>query len=163
MEYFHARVNQLLGAGESIINAVAGSPANVISNQLSSIQKIEKLNAERADHQKDGNANNGTISQADTVYTSSKVFGAYQYCIRAEYARKIDRVFSAIGYRTDTMKVPNITGRRNWNYVQTQAVAILGEIPQEDLQTIKDMFNNGVTFWHNPATFLDYSQNNDII
>ena len=163
MQYFHARVNQVVGMGESIIDALAGSPANVIGNQLGSIQKIEMLNAERADHQKDGNANNGTISQADTVYTSSKVFGAYQYCIRAEYAQKIDRVLSAIGYRTDTMKVPNITGRRNWNYVQTQAVAIQGTIPQEDLQEIKNMFNSGVTFWHNPATFLDYSQNNDII
>ena len=76
MQYFHARVNQVLGMGESIIDAVAGSAANVIGNQLGSIQKIEMLNAERADHQKDGNANNGTISQADTVYTSSKVFGA---------------------------------------------------------------------------------------
>ena len=26
--------------------------------------------------------------------------------------------------------------------------------------SIKDMFNNGVTFWHKPSTFLDYSQNN---
>ena len=163
MQYFHARVNQIVGMGESIISAVAGGSANTIGNQLGSIQKIEMLNAERADHEKDGNANTGTISQADTVYTSSKVFGAYQYCIRAEYARKIDRVLSAIGYRTDTMKIPNIVGRRNWNYVQTQAVAIQGTIPQQDLQEIKNMFNNGVTFWHNPATFLDYSQNNDII
>lgn len=163
MQYFHARVNQVLGMGESIINAVAGTSANTIGNQIGSIQQIEMLNAQRSDHEKDGNANNGTISQADTNYTSSKVFGAYQYCIRAEYARKIDRVFSAIGYRTDTMKVPNITGRRNWNYVQTKAVAILGDIPQVDLQVIKNMFDSGVTFWHNPATFLDYSQNNDII
>lgn len=33
-------------------------------------------------------------------------------------------------------------------------------VPQEDLQEFKAIFNNGVTLWHNPATFLDYSQNN---
>ena len=83
--------------------------------------------------------------------------------VSASMARKIDRTFSAIGYATNEIKIPNITGRRNWNYVRTKAAAILGDIPQKDLQTIKDMFDNGVTFWHNPATFLDYSQNNDII
>jgi hypothetical protein len=83
--------------------------------------------------------------------------------IRREYAIKIDRIFDSIGYKTNEMKIPNITGRRNWNYVETQSVAILGSIPQNDLQRIKDMFNSGITFWHNPTTFLDYSQNNDII
>ena len=112
---------------------------------------------------KDANANNGDPSSADVLFATSKVFGAYQYCIRSEYAQKIDRIFSAIGYKTLTMKIPNVTGRLNWNYVQTQSVAITGDVPQEDLQIIKDMFNNGVTFWHNPATFLDYSQNNGII
>ncbi len=115
------------------------------------------------DHSHDANANNGSQSASDINYSNSKVFGAYQYCIRAEYARKIDGIFSAIGYKVNEMKIPNVTGRLNWNYVQTMEVAIQGTIPQEDLQTIKDMFNSGVTFWHNPSTFLDYSQNNGII
>ena len=127
------------------------------------IGTIASLGAESADHSKDANANNGDPSSADVLFATSKVFGAYQYCIRNEYAQKIDRIFSAIGYKTMTMKIPNITGRRNWNYVQTQSVSITGDVPQEDLQVIKDMFNNGVTLWHNPATFLDYSQNNGII
>ena len=129
----------------------------------SGIGTIANTAAESYDHGKDANANVGDITSADVNYTNSKVFGAYQYCIRQEYARKIDGILSAIGYKTNQMKVPNITGRRNWNYVQTQSVAIEATIPQQDLQIIKNMFDNGVTFWHNPATFLDYSQNNDII
>lgn len=129
----------------------------------SGIKSILNTASTMEDHEKDANANNGSLASADSNYVNSKVFGAYQYCIRSEYAQKIDRILSATGYATNTMKIPNVTGRRNWNYVQTQAVAILGAIPQEDLQRIKNMFNNGVTFWHNPATFLDYSQNNDII
>ena len=161
-----AYVNEVGGMINAIGGAITGSVSGTISGlktEVDSIIQLEKLSAQKADHQKDGNSNTGTIAQADTNYTSSKVFGAYQYCIRAEYARKLDRVFSAIGYRTDEMKIPNVVGRRNWNFVQTQSVAIEATIPQVDLQTIKDMFNRGVTFWHNPATFLDYSQNNDII
>lgn len=124
---------------------------------------LASQSAEIADHSKDSMANHGSITGADVNYGASMVFGAYQYCITEEYARKIDKLFSVIGYKTNRVKIPNVTGRRNWNYVQTQSVAITGNIPQEDLQTIKDMFNNGVTFWHNPATFLDYSQNNGII
>lgn len=67
------------------------------------------------------------------------------------------------GYKVNNVKLPNITGRRNWNYVKTLDCNLLGEIPQEDLEELKQIFNNGVTFWHNPSSFLDYSQNNAII
>ncbi len=83
--------------------------------------------------------------------------------IKNEYARIIDRYFSLFGYKVNDLKLPNITGRRNWNYVKTIGCNILGDIPQDDLQKIKNMFDKGVTLWHNPSTFLDYSQNNSII
>ena len=59
--------------------------------------------------------------------------------------------------------MPNITGRSNWNYVKTSRCYIQADIPQEDLQEIKNMFDNGITIWHNPATFMDYSQSNAIV
>jgi hypothetical protein len=67
------------------------------------------------------------------------------------------------GYKVNRVKVPNITGRRNWNYVKTIGCYIDADIPQTDLEQIKEMFDRGITLWHNPATFVDYSQNNDII
>lgn len=109
------------------------------------------------------NENNGSLNNSDNNFQHSRCFGYYCMSVSNTMARKIDKVFSAIGYATNEMKIPNLTGRRNWNYVKTQAAAILGTIPQDDLQEIKQMFDNGVTLWHNPATFLDYSQNNDII
>jgi hypothetical protein len=83
--------------------------------------------------------------------------------VRAEVARTIDDFFTMFGYKVNRVKVPNVTGRRNWNYVKTIGCYIDGDIPQGDMQEIKNMFDRGVTFWHNPATFADYSQNNDII
>ena len=82
---------------------------------------------------------------------------------KTEYLRQIDDYFSMFGYKINLVKIPNITGRRNWNYVKTIECNFAGNIPQTDLNIIKTMFNSGVTLWHNPNTFLDYSQNNNII
>lgn len=79
---------------------------------------------------------------------------------KLEYLKIIDDYFSMFGYKTNLVKVPNITGRSNWNYVETRNIDITGNAPQEDVQEIKNMFDNGVTLWHNPNTFGDYSQSN---
>ena len=106
-----------------------------------------------------GNVNIGDVNFATNLNT----FMAYKMSIRSEYARIIDNFFSMFGYKTNRVKVPNISGRLNWNYVKTIGANIIGNIPQNDLQEIKSMFNKGITLWHNPLTFLDYSQNNGII
>ena len=83
--------------------------------------------------------------------------------IKNEYAMILDKFFSMYGYKINDVKLPNITGRTNWNYVKTIGANIEGYLPQKDLQEIKDIFNSGVTLWHNPSTFLDYSQSNSIV
>lgn len=67
------------------------------------------------------------------------------------------------GYKTNRVKVPNITGRQNWNYVKTIDCNCDGDIPETDLNIIRTMFNNGVTMWHNPSKIYDYSQSNNIV
>ena len=67
------------------------------------------------------------------------------------------------GYKVNTVKIPNVSGRRNWNFVKTINCYIDAAIPQEDLQEIKNMFNRGITIWHNASTFMDYSQSNPIV
>ncbi len=82
---------------------------------------------------------------------------------RDEYIKQIDDYFSMFGYKVNELKVPNITGRSNWNYVETQNINILADIPQNDLNLIKEMFNNGITLWHTTNYFLDYSRTNSIV
>lgn len=80
--------------------------------------------------------------------------------IKAQFAEIIDQYFDLYGYQTNKLKVPNLWNRPSWNYVKTIDANIIGNIPQQDLQALRNMFDNGVTLWHNPYTFLDYSQNN---
>lgn len=90
-------------------------------------------------------------------------FTFYQMSVRAEVAAVIDNYFSIFGYRVNSMKTINITSRRYWNYIKCIQANIEGNIPQDDMNEIKGMFNTGCTFWHDPSKYLDYSQNNTIV
>lgn len=81
-------------------------------------------------------------------------------CIQEQYARRIDNYFEMFGYKVNALKTPQIRTRPKWNYLQTIDVNILGSIPENDMDELKGLFNNGITFWHDPSHFCDYSQNN---
>ena len=77
--------------------------------------------------------------------------------------RCIDGFFDMFGYKTNRVKLPNERGRQNWNYVETRNCNVCGSIPQEDLEKLRNIYNTGVTIWHNSETFLDYSVANNIV
>ena len=143
----------IAGAGGTAVTL----PASLLA--LAREQHVAKTQANMVSDQVKGNINAGDFVWAK--YRSP--FTYMPMSIKAEYARCIDEFWNQYGYKCNRVKTPNVTGRRNWNYVKTVGCYIGGNIPQEDMQEIKNMFDRGVTFWHNPATFMDYSQNNDII
>jgi hypothetical protein len=148
-----ATANPLIGLGTT----AALYAGDLIGTALQ--QHREKSQANLSADQVNGNASAG-----DFVW--SKYRSPFTYMpmsIKPEVAYCIDEFFSQFGYKCNRVKVPNITGRRNWNYVKTVGCYIAGNVPQEDMAEIKAMFDKGITLWHNPATFADYSQNNDII
>lgn len=53
--------------------------------------------------------------------------------------------------------------RKRFNYIKTQNIVITGPIPNHDRDAIQDMFNNGVTIWHdaNPETLYTNISDND--
>lgn len=151
-------------AGGGAVGAVIGGGLGLLENAGNLIstareQMLAKTSANMVADQAGGNINAG-----DVVFSKhGSSFTFMPMSIKAEYARCADAYFDMFGYATNRIKIPNIRGRRNWNYVKTVGCYIEADIPQEDLAEIKGMFNNGVTFWHNASTFADYSQNNDII
>lgn len=105
----------------------------------------------------------GTVT-GDLSYSLGKnSFVGYKMSIKAEVARMIDDYFSMYGYRTDRVKVPNVYGRKYWNYVHTVGANIEGNVPQADMDEIKGLFDRGITIWHDTAHYLDYTQNNTIV
>ena len=106
-----------------------------------------------------GNLNAGDITSA----AGDNTFWIQKMSIKSEYAKVIDDFFSMYGYLTNRVKIPNINGRQNWNYVKTINCNFDGDIPDEHLSVIRQMFDNGVTLWHNPNNIYRYDLSNNIV
>ena len=135
-----------VGAVASGIGGIAGTLASVYQHSL-------------IPPQAEGNINGGDVGSANKKLT----FTIQNIQVREEMAKVIDNYFSMFGYKVNDVKIPNITGRTNWNYVKTIDCNFEGNIPQADLNIIKTIFNNGISLWHNVNTMYDYSQSNTIV
>ena len=147
-----------------VVGGGAGLAAGVVSTALNigKMAKEQMLAKTRANFVPD--QVHGNLNASDFLWAKyQSTFSYLPMSIKSQMARCIDEYFSQYGYTINRVKTPNITGRRNWNYVKTIGCYIEADIPQDDLAEIKSLFDKGVTFWHNPSTFADYSQNNDII
>lgn len=106
-------------------------------------------------------ARGDTTSCGLDVARNTATFIIEQTQIKAEYARSIDMYFQMYGYKVATVKVPNTRSRRHWNYIKTVNCRIVGNIPTDDKEAIEELFNNGLTIWHDDD--FNYNKKNDII
>lgn len=87
------------------------------------------------------------------------------YPNRDEFNR-IDDFFTAFGYAINDTTLPSFKNRINHNYLKTancmiKPISITQYIPAEDLAELENIFNAGITVWHNPGTMGNYSISND--
>ena len=152
--------NPDLSLGEIIKNNIAGMGINTLGGFLGIKSEMAEVYAHSlSPYTAKGNTNGGDINTC----SGRNGFSFYKMSIKQEYAKVIDNYFSMFGYKVNEVKLPNVTGRSNWNYVKTIDCNLDGDIPQTDLNILKQMFNNGVTLWHNSSTMYDYSQTNSIV
>lgn len=130
--------------------AVAGGLVGIM-NELGQIAK-HSIEPDQAR----GNINGSTVQIAWGMQH-------FQFCemiVTPEFAARLDDFFDMFGYKTNLVKVPNVSGRTYWNYVKTIDVNILGDIPADDMVKLKGIYNKGVTIWHIPANVGNYALNN---
>lgn len=145
------------GAISSLSNGIISGVSNSVNYDFFIKQQMAQIEKQKMLPDKVNlSGSNATLIGYDLI--DKNIFT--RYSIKIQFAERIDKFFDMYGYLINYVKVPDINNRPNWNYVKTIGANILGDIPQLDLQEIKNMFDNGVTFWHDTNTFLDYSQNN---
>lgn len=108
----------------------------------------------------------GVLSSSNATLLGYNYFGKAcftKFSIKSEYAYRIDQYFDMFGYQTNAVKIPNLNCRENWNYVKTINANIEGKIPLPDLLELKNIFDSGVTLWHNPKTLYNYHAQNRIV
>ena len=144
-----------LGTGIATGNPIAttigvSTIAQTIGNRLSQERK-----AQVTPNQAHGNSSNIDVLIAHGLlgfYINHKT-------IKREFAKIIDDYFSMYGYKVNKLGIPALRSRINWNYIETDNINITGDIPQDHLVKIKNMFDKGVTLWHND-NIGNYSRTN---
>ena len=131
--------------------------SGVSSNVFGSMKEIYQ-------HSKIPNAIRGNTNGGDINYSLGNCnYLLYTMFIKPEYASVIDDYFDKYGYKVNELKVPNLNSRTYYNYIRTIGCNFTGNIPEEDIGKIKELFNRGITFWHDPEHYLDYSVSNTIV
>ena len=158
-------VNIGLGLGGTALSTVAGlatqnyggATASFLGGVSSAVAQFYE--ASLIPDQVKGNTNVG-----DLCFTKfNNKFTVIPLSIKPAYAQIIDDYFDLFGYKTCRVKVPYTNHRQNWWYTKTINANIIGNVPNDEMNKIKDAYNNGLTFWKNPANFLDYSVSNGTV
>lgn len=105
-----------------------------------------------------GNLNQTKINNALDLNS----IGFYFVQLTYNDALKVDQYFTYYGYATNLLLIPNIMYRRYWDFKKTTDCVVEGNLPQDDLNTIANIWNTGVTVWHDPSAMYNYSLINDI-
>ena len=128
-----------IGAGVSGATSIASTVGEVYQHSLQPPQA-------------EGNINCGDV----TFATGTLTFTAYQMTIKKEFAKVIDDYFTMFGYKVNRLGNPLKNHRQSFWYTKTIDANIDGNLPLEDLQKIKQCYNNGITFWKNHEYFGNY-------
>lgn len=104
-------------------------------------------------------ASSGGIASVSLSYNSNLYIIFRFWTLQPEYREKVAQYFDAFGYKSNRIGVPNMNNRPRYNYVRCNSVNIYGNIPNEHLNTIRSMFINGVTFWHDHNNVGTYGNN----
>lgn len=139
--------------------AVVGAP--MIASGAVTVANIigEERKAYLSPPQAQGNINNGDVITA----SGKNKFTFYNMRIKPEYMSIIDNYFSMYGYKINRVKIPNKNHRKNWWFTKTVDANISGQIPIKDLNKIKTIYNNGITFWRNASNIKNYELDNSIV
>lgn len=160
--------NQLaLNAINAIGTTAAGAAAMYASGgmlgagmTLNGIQQIGSLVASVSDKSTLPPQARGGGGSIINMANQIKGFQFYYAHIRAEFARIIDDYFNAYGYATHRVKIPNRVIRPHWNYVKTVNVSLTGSVPADDMAKLRQIYDNGVTFWRNGDEVGNYALDN---
>lgn len=112
----------------------------------------------------------GSLNCGDVITASGiNKFHVYKKTIKREYAKCIDDFFTRYGYKVNSLKTPNFTGRSYYNYVQIASNEIIGtstgniSVPESSMSIINGIFRKGTTIWHDHANIGNYSLDNTIV
>lgn len=162
----------LKGWSASSVQATAGALGNATARRNSVVQSEIGLVNDVIDYAeakmklsyqwKDAAYNPNPVigEQVPNIAVGDKHLDFYFYNVHIHDSemKKMDDFLSCYGYATNKVKVPNLTGRRYWNFVQTENCTIGGDMPASSKEALGRIFDGGITFWHDLNQVGNYLQ-----
>lgn len=132
-------LSQLATAG---INVSSGNLTNAIMTGVSIASQI---------NQNSHNANAMSVPSASMIYLLSQMrydFGIYKVSADKTYIERVDDFFQRYGYAYNKIGSINVHNRDIFVYVKTSDSTVVGAVPTDARNELKQKLDNGVTFWH---------------
>lgn len=149
-------IGNLIKSGVSIATGNIIGGVEGIFNSMQSDQRASMM-----PDQVRGNENSGDINFALGLVNPT----VNEMSIKRDQAKIIDDYFTRFGYKVNTLKVPNQTGRTYFNFVKIGASEIIGYpntkgCPSDAMNSINNIYRSGVTLWHSHDRIGNYTGNN---
>ena len=161
-----------MGVGDMAVGSSTGNimaTAQGVGSIQGGIEGLYNVMQEQYQHSFMSPTISGSLNCGDVITASGiNKFHVYKMTIKKEFAQSIDDFLTRFGYKINSLKSPNFTGRTYWNYVQIGQGEIIGvstgsiSVPESSMDTINKIFRKGTTIWHNHDNIGNYSLNNTI-
>lgn len=146
-------INLINGLASTVVGFGTGNPVSALIGE----QQIGSELGAIFQHATEPPQARGEVEGSANVGMGIHTFHIIKKCINAERAKIIDDYFTMYGYKQNKVKIPGMRTRPKFNYVKTIDANIVGDIPSDDMKELKAIFDSGITFWHDPNYFCDYS------
>lgn len=138
------------------VSGAIGTAESIADAKLSSYNQRHAIDSSLKDVESKANVSHGAYTGVGNIICGQIGFKGQLITVTAENIKMIDDYFSMFGYKVNTIKVPQFTSRPYWNYIKTSGVNMIGNVPQDALNVLKQMFDNGVTMWHSLSYMYKY-------
>lgn len=149
-------------AGKAIAGAIqspVGQAALMSYNIADNVPQVKRFVNMLAGNERSQRYTAGSSSATFAMGMHGFVFR--RQCPDLDTLEKIDTFFDMFGYAVNKVKVPNTQTRQCWNYVQLDTPCIVGSVPVQGMNRIKQAFSDGIRLWHVDEVG-DYSKDNPI-
>ena len=150
---------KLGGVWGGIAGAITGGVTPLFSGYATHKQELAK----QYDLQEipDSVRNMGNNVSFDVIDNNNKIM-YYKMSVDERTRTLLAHFWHLYGYSCKQVKTPDLRSRYYYNFIKTVGCNITGNIDYEDLTRMKEIFDNGVTIWHNRdgVVPLDYSYDN---
>lgn len=151
-------VTQALGGVTSIANTAMGIVKADYDKSIMMKEAENKINYEWKDARYKPDIVVGKSTPSLAMGNNFLNYYFYHVHVRDDEVKRLDDFLTVFGYAVNRVKRPNLTGRRYWNFVQTQNCEIGGDMPASSKEAIGRIFDGGITFWHDGSQIGNYQQ-----